>query len=52
MSLPMEMMTGTGAMGRPDRASADKGQRLLEAISAKIVDFVREFSSWPRPRIE
>jgi creatinine amidohydrolase len=52
VSLPMEHMTGTGAMGRPDLATAAKGHRLLEAISAKIIDFVREFSTWPRTRIE
>lgn len=52
VSLPMEHMTSTGAMGRPDLASAAKGHRLLEAISAKIIDFVREFAVWPRPRLE
>lgn len=52
VSLPMEGMTGTGAMGRPDLGSAAKGNRLLEAISAKIIDFAREFSTWPRPRLE
>ncbi len=52
VSLPMEHMTGTGAMGRPDLATAAKGHRLLEAISAKIVDFIREFSSGPRAQIQ
>lgn len=52
VSLPMEQMTGTGAMGRPDLATAAKGERLLEAISAKIIDFVREFATWSQPRME
>lgn len=52
VALPMEAMTGTGAMGRPDLATAAKGERLLEAITAKIIDFVREFSTWPQTRVE
>jgi creatinine amidohydrolase len=50
--LPMEQMTRTGAMGRPDLATPDKGRRLFDVIAARVVDFVREFANWPRPRIE
>jgi creatinine amidohydrolase len=52
VSLPMEQMTGTGAMGRPDLGSAAKGRKLFDAISARVIDFVREFATWPRPRLE
>jgi len=52
VSLPMEHMTGTGAMGRPDLGTAEKGRRLLDAVGARVVDFVREFATWPRPRLE
>lgn len=52
VSLPMELMTSTGAMGRPELGTAAKGHRLFEAISARITDFVREFATWPRTRLE
>jgi len=53
VSLPFEQMTSTGAMGRPELGTAAKGQKLLEVISAKVAEFVREFSQWPgRPRME
>jgi creatinine amidohydrolase len=52
VSLPMEQMTRTGAMGRPDLATAEKGRTLFDAISARVIAFVREFAAWPRPRLE
>ncbi len=52
VSLPFEQMTRSGAIGRPDLATADKGQQLLEVISGKVTDFVREFAHWPwRPHM-
>jgi hypothetical protein len=29
-----------------------KGQRLLDAVSARLIDFVKEFADWERPRVE
>jgi creatinine amidohydrolase len=53
VSLPFEQMTRSGAIGRPELATAEKGEKLLEIISAKVIDFVREFSQWPwRPKME
>jgi creatinine amidohydrolase len=53
VSLPFEQMTHTGAIGRPDLGTAEKGEKLFELISAKVTDFVREFANWPdRPRME
>lgn len=52
VSLPFEHMTGTGAIGRPDLATAEKGRKLLEAVSERVTDFVREFAGWERPRLE
>jgi creatinine amidohydrolase len=49
VALPMEHMTETGALGRPDLATAEKGSRLLDTISTRVVEFVREFSRWPFP---
>lgn len=52
VSLPMEFMTPTGALGRPELATADKGRRLLEVIAARVIEFVREFATWPLPLSE
>lgn len=45
-------MTDTGAMGRPDRATAEKGNRLYDLITPCLVDFVREFAAWKHRREE
>ncbi|MBC7820240.1 MAG: creatininase family protein [Planctomycetaceae bacterium] len=50
VSLPMEHMTETGALGRPDLATPEKGQRLLDTISERVAEFVREFATWPLPQ--
>lgn len=39
-------VTLTGAMGRPDLATAEKGEKLLEVISAEIIRFLRDFQKW------
>jgi creatinine amidohydrolase len=51
IAMPFESMTSTGAIGRPDLGTAQKGHRLLEAISARVIAFVREFAHWERPRM-
>lgn len=48
VALPFEQMTRTGALGRPELASREKGQKLLEAIAEEIIAFVREFAHWER----
>jgi creatinine amidohydrolase len=48
VALPFEQLTRTGALGRPELASSEKGEKLLEAIAGKLADFVREFSHWER----
>jgi creatinine amidohydrolase/Fe(II)-dependent formamide hydrolase-like protein len=35
-----------GIVGLPSLASAEKGQQLLERTAEKIVQFVRDFSTW------
>lgn len=53
ISLPFEQMTHSGAVGSPELATVAKGQQLFDAVSAKVLDFVREFAHWPwRPRME
>lgn len=51
VAMPFESMTSTGAIGRPDLATAAKGSRLLDAISAKVIEFVREFARWEWPKM-
>jgi creatinine amidohydrolase len=52
VSLPFEHLTATGAIGRPELGTARKGQRLLDAVSARLIDFVKEFAHWQRPRVK
>ena len=40
-------LTSSGSMGQPRDATAEKGQSLIDAITADVVAFVREFASWP-----
>jgi creatinine amidohydrolase len=50
VSLPFERLTATGAIGRPDLGTVEKGHKLLDAVGARVIDFVREFAHWERPR--
>jgi len=43
-------ITPAGSTGRPGAASAGKGTSMFDAVTADIVDFLRDFSSWPLPR--
>jgi creatinine amidohydrolase len=42
----IRQITPTGALGRPDLASEEKGERILQVAVAEVVAFVREFSAW------
>ncbi len=42
----VEQISATGALLHPELASADKGERILEAVANEIVACVREISSW------
>ncbi len=42
----MATSTPTGAMGQPQAATAEKGESLLTAICAEVVDFLTEFAQW------
>jgi len=37
----------TGAFGYPEKASADKGERVLSIAVEEVVAFLREFATWP-----
>lgn len=43
--------TAHGPLGRPQCASAEKGRRIVEAATAEIVAFLRDFARWPELRI-
>jgi creatinine amidohydrolase len=43
--------TETGALGRPDLASAAKGRSLLEAISAQVAATIERLAAWPLPQV-
>ena len=40
-------MSRTGAFGKPEIATAEKGEALLAATAAEVVKFIREFRDWP-----
>jgi len=40
-------LTGSGAMGRPEAATAEKGEALLDAVVGDVVAFLRDFRRWP-----
>ena len=43
----MEQNSATGAFGYPELARPEKGEQLIATASRVIVDFVREFATWP-----
>lgn len=38
--------TDTGAMGRPEKATAEKGASLLKAIVEEVSRFIEDFATW------
>ena len=42
----MRAWTPTGAMGGPQHATAEKGESLLNAITAEVVSFLKDFATW------
>ena len=43
--------TSTGAMGRPDRGTADKGASLLDAAVDDTIALIGDFLRWETPRV-
>ena len=41
-----EEISGTGTIGHPDLASAEKGERFLSGISEAVIAFVKDFATW------
>ena len=42
----MKTWTPTGAMGKPENATREKGESLLAAIVGEVTTFVEEFATW------
>jgi creatinine amidohydrolase len=41
-------LTAGGSIGRPSAGTAAKGAAMLEAVTADVVAFIREFATWPQ----
>ena len=41
-----DQLSDTGALGRPELATSEKGEALFEAAAGEVVAFVREFALW------
>ncbi|CAN5390550.1 creatininase family protein [soil metagenome] len=39
-------MTDLGAMGSPEKATAEKGGKLFDLVAKNVVEFLDEFSTW------
>jgi creatinine amidohydrolase len=46
VSKTIDQLSPVGALGRPELASAEKGERIIATAAAEVVAFVREFSGW------
>ena len=47
---PFQHMTANGVSGNPTRASAEKGERLLEAAADAIAGLITDPDTWSPPR--
>jgi creatinine amidohydrolase/Fe(II)-dependent formamide hydrolase-like protein len=43
----MDQGTSTGAYGHCELGTTEKGEAILTVAVAVLVDFIREFHSWP-----
>ncbi len=46
VSESFEQMTDVGAMGKPELAEPEKGERLFAMYSSALIEFLREFANW------
>jgi creatinine amidohydrolase len=47
VALNMDQYTASGAMGRPQAATAEKGRKVLDVIVDEVGKFLDEFRHWP-----
>jgi len=41
-----DQLSPTGALGSPEKATAEKGRKLFSLLTDALVDFLREFAAW------
>lgn len=47
----LEQSSPNGALGYPERATAEQGEAILTTATREVVAFIREFATWP-PTLE
>ncbi len=45
-----EHVTATGALGHPETATTEKGEKLFDRAVAEVVSLIREVATWPELR--
>jgi creatinine amidohydrolase len=43
--------TQTGALGHPEKATAEKGEALFAVATREVIAFIREFAAWQPPEL-
>lgn len=43
-----DQLSANGALGSPEKATAEKGEQLYSILTSAIVDFLKEFATWKR----
>ena len=43
-----DQLSSNGALGSPERASAEKGEKLFALVNKVLIEFLEEFSTWKR----
>ena len=51
VSQSFDQLSSNGALGSPEKATAEKGQRLYPLIADALVKFLQEFATWKRRSI-
>ncbi len=47
VSETFDQLSLNGALGSPEKATADKGERLFNLITETIISFLKDFKQWP-----
>lgn len=49
ISQRFDQLSPNGALGSPEKGSAEKGRKLFDLFTGTIVEFLKEFESWKLP---
>lgn len=47
VAAPFHARSANGALGKPEKSTKEKGERLLKAVSDDLTRFIGEFLAWP-----